>query len=184
MNLIPNYKNKIKSEKFKISFSFESIDPYFYLEPLLFLSDEYSQIRSAEDAVGSDFRISTCQGVIFNRQKNTFLLDLNRLDTDIKCITLVLSPPPNYQFRTLTDYFVDIESLDTPSEKFYAPSCCNGSDKLSDFVMVFKFVRYARHSGWYVEGLSRYFCGDSDYLYRLFGCKDYFPYPIYNLNMV
>ena len=184
MYLIRDYKHKIKSQKFKISFSFESLDPCFYLKPLLFLSNAAGHIRDVQDAIGEEYRISNCQGVIFNRRHDTFLLDLSRLDREIESITLVLSPPADYHFHTLTNYRVAIEGQDIESEKFWAISSCSVAEKSSDFVMVFNLVRHTRHSGWYLQGRSRYFSGDAYSLYRLFGYQDYFPETICNLHRV
>ena len=177
------HKYKIKNHLVKISVNVYSQDRCFYVQPLLFLTNTQGQIRDLEDVIGADYRISSCQGVIFDRQQQCFFIDLSVLERDIRQLSLVLAAPANYQFYALQDYRVSIETQ-TPYNHIALNTVNCVIDQGCDFVQLFDLVRHTRHSGWYIHRNPQAIYGDLSDLYRVFDYADYFYQPVLNTNMI
>ena len=167
----------------KISLIFHSEDPYFYLKPLLFLSHQHTYPPDLENVIGAEYRLSSCQAVIFDRQQQCFFVHLSALDRDITHLTLVICAPPHYHFHPLKDYRISIDAQQQ-GESIYFNSTNQVIDKTCDFVKVFNLIRHHRHSGWYIQPQSQALFGNLTDLYATFDYQNYFPEPVLNVKMV
>ena len=176
-------KYNIKSHFIKLSIHFSSSNPHFYLQPLLFLTDQFNTLQDEEDVIAAEYRLSNCQGVIFDHQQQCFFVDFAKLDARIWHLNLVLCAPPRYQFHTLDHYRLTIENTNH-SNNIYLNSCYQALDKNSDFIIALQIVRHTRHTGWYTLGQVQSLFGTKLELYQRFGYQNYFSEPLLNVQAV